>query len=116
MRYRIAAATEVAFTATTHDIADPDADGREAYYLLSVAAGSTTCTITKGTTAALGAGAVPATPAGHLAVGYVKVAHDGTAIFDASTDLLSATHLVDTYVDYPAYDPDDIHEDLNYNE
>lgn len=99
--YRIAAG-EVAFTATTHDIADPDADGREAIYVLSVPAAATAPTITKGTTAALLAAVAPATPAGHVKIGEVKVAHNGSAIFDASTDLLSAAHLTDTYTDEPA--------------
>lgn len=94
MRYKIAAG-EVAFTATTHDIADPDAAGREAIYVLS--ASGTAVTITKGATAALLAAVAPATPAGEIYLGQVKVAHDGTAIFDASTDLLDAAHLTDTY-------------------
>jgi hypothetical protein len=95
---QLIAAAEVAFTATTHDIADPDAAGREAIYVLSVNAAGTV-TITKGSDAALGAAVAPATPAGEVKMGEVKVAHDGSAIFDASTDLLSAAHLTDTYTD-----------------
>lgn len=102
MRYRIAAG-EVAFTETTHDIADPDADPQEAVYLLSVTHGSTAPTITKGTTAAAGAGAAPATPAGHLAIGSVRIQHDGSAVFTATTDLLSAAHITDTYTDVTPY-------------
>lgn len=103
MRYRIAADTEHAFTATTHDIADPDAAGREAIYVFSVTAGSTACTITKGADAALGAAVAPATPAGHVKVGEVKIAHDGSAIFDATTDDLDAAKLTVTYTDSTPY-------------
>ncbi len=102
MRFRIAA-SEVAFTATTHDIADPDAAPREAIYVLSASAGASAPTITKGTTAAANAAVAPATPAGHVKFGEVKVQHDGSAIFDASTDLLSAAHLTDTYTSETPY-------------
>lgn len=115
MRYRIAADTEHAFTATTHDIADPDSNGREAIYVFSVAAGATACTITKGDDAALGAGVAPATPAGHVKVGEVKVAHNGSAIFDATTDLLSAAHLTDTYTDSTHYTAALVSKVLDYN-
>jgi hypothetical protein len=101
-RTRIAAG-EVAFTATTHDVADPDASGREITYLLSMTTGGSTPTITAGTIAALGASAAPATPAGHVVLGTVKVAHDGTAIFDATTDELDEAHLTDTYTPATAY-------------
>jgi hypothetical protein len=89
---------ETAFTDTTHDIADPDTAGREAVFVLSVAQGGT-ITITKGSDAALGAGVAPATPAGEVKMGEVLVAHDGSAIFNANTDLLSAAHITDTYTD-----------------
>ena len=92
------AAGETAFTATTHDIADPDADPREAIFLLSIDnAGAHT--ITKGADAAADAAVAPSVPAGEEEVGQVLIQHDGTAIFDASTDLLSASHLTVTYTD-----------------
>lgn len=97
MRYKVAAG-EVAFTATTHDIADPDTNPREAIYVLSVNAAGTV-TITKGADAAADAAVAPATPAGEVKLGEVKIQHNGSAIFDASTDLLSAAHLTDTYTD-----------------
>lgn len=90
------AAGEVAFTATTHDIADPDADPREAIYVLSVAQGGAV-TITKGADAAEDAAEAPATPAGEVKLGEVKVQHDGTAIFDATTNELDAAHLTATF-------------------
>jgi hypothetical protein len=102
MRYRIAAG-EVAFTATTHDITDPDTDPREAVYVLSVAAGATSVTITKGTTAAEDAAVAPSTPAGHVKVGEVLIQHDGSAVFDATTTELDAAHLTVTYTDEDAF-------------
>lgn len=93
-------AGEEAFTATTHDIADPDSDPRESWYVLSVNA-SGTITTTKGTTAAEDAAVKPVAPVDEVIVGYVKIQHDGTAIFDATTDLLSASHLTVTYEDAP---------------
>jgi hypothetical protein len=96
-RIRIAAG-EVAFTATTHDIADPDANPREAIYVISTAVAGTV-TITKGDTAAGDAAVAPSTPANHIKLGEVKVRHDGTAIFDASSDALNAAHLTVTYTD-----------------
>lgn len=91
------AAGEVAFTPTTHDIADPDTDPREAIYVLSIAEGETAPTITKGATAAAGAAVAPATPANEIKLGEVLVQHDGSAIFDASTDDLDAAHLTVTF-------------------
>lgn len=90
---------EVAFTATTHDI-EADADeAREACYLLSLDA-SGTATITMGEVAGPGLSTVPATPANQAAIGYVKLSvAAGSTDFDASTDLLDAAHITDTYVD-----------------
>lgn len=89
---------EVAFTATTMDIAANAASVQEAVYLLSLAADGT-ATITKGTTAA-GAGnaAIPATPASNVAIGYARIAvAAGATPFDASTDELDAAHLTVAY-------------------
>ena len=81
---------EVAFTATTHDVAD----GSTAFYVLSLN-GSGTCTITKGADdAALSTITVPADNA---VIGYLSIAASG-AIFDATSDDLDAVHLTVTYV------------------
>lgn len=93
---KAAVAAGTAFTATTHDIADPTALPREAIYVLSVAVGGT-ITITKGADAAAGAAVAPATPANEVKLGEVLIQHDGTAIFDATTDQLDAAHLTVTY-------------------
>ena len=90
---------EVAFTATTHDIAPNALTVREACYLITLAANGTP-TITKGTTAT-GAGnaTVPATPSGGTPIGYVRIAVAAGALpFDATTDALNAAHLTVTYV------------------
>ena len=92
------AAAEPAFTATTHDIADPDSAGREAIYLL-LAARNGTVTIVKGTDAVLGAGLDPAITADTVCFARVKINHDGTAIFDATTNPLNAAHLTVAYLD-----------------
>jgi hypothetical protein len=91
---------EVAFTATTHDIADPDALPREAIFVLSIAQGGTV-TITKGSDALAGAAVAPATPANECKMGEVLIQHNGTAVFDATTDDLDAAHLTVTYTDEP---------------
>lgn len=99
---KTAVSAGTAFTATTHDIADPDAAGREAIYVLSIAAGGA-ITITKGTTAALGAAVAPATPPNEVKLGEVLIAHDGSAIFDATTNDLDAAHLTVTYTSSAPY-------------
>ena len=96
MELKASVAAGTAFTATTHDIADPDAAGREALYVLSIATGGT-ITITKGADAALAAAVRPAVPAGEIDLGQVLVAHDGSAVFNATTDALTAAHLTVTY-------------------
>ena len=84
-------AGEVAFTATTHDIAS----GYGAVYNVYLN-GSNAVTILKGTATLLGTGAVcPATPAGGLKIGEVKIVT--TALFDATTTLLDAETVTDTY-------------------
>lgn len=85
-------AAETAFTATTHDIAD----GYGAVYNIYLDKDNA-IKILKGTATLLGTGAVcPATPEGGLKIGEVKVVTAG-AIFDASTTLLSADTVTDTY-------------------
>jgi hypothetical protein len=89
------AGAETAFTATAHDIAD----GYEAIYVVSLKLSDDSIVLTKGTaveTADPSVAVAPATPTGHLKLGEVKVATDG-AIFDASTTLLSAATVTDTY-------------------
>lgn len=82
---------EVAFTATTHDVAS----GNECVFNIYLV--DTTVTILKGTETLIGGGAVcPATPEGGLKVGEVKI-ESHNALFDATTTLLSATTVVDTY-------------------
>jgi hypothetical protein len=90
------ASTETAFTATTHDIAD----GYEAIFNVYLDEDNT-ITLLKGTEVATAVPAVsvcPDTPSGGLKIGEVKVATDGAA-FDASTTLLSAGTVTDTYTD-----------------
>jgi len=82
---------EVAFTATTDDIAS----GYGAVYNIYLDA-SNTVKILKGTATLLGAGAeCPATPAGGFKIGEVKIVT--TALFDATTTLLDAETVTDTY-------------------
>lgn len=89
---------EVAFTATTHDIAASASVVREAVYAVCVDAAGTV-TLVKGTESS-GAGTAlwPAAPTDKAVVGGVRVAvAAGATPFDASTDLLSAGHITDTY-------------------
>lgn len=84
---------EVAFTATTHDIAD----GYEAIFLVYL--DGTTVKLLKGTAVEIADPSVavcPDTPAGMLKLGEVKVSTDG-ALFDAGTTFLSATEVTDVY-------------------
>lgn len=86
------ASTETDFTATTHDLAD----GTGAVYNIYLN-GSNAITILKGTATTGGVGAVcPATPAGGMKIGEVKIVVSG-AIFNATTDDLDASHITDTY-------------------
>lgn len=91
---------EVAFTATTMDIAASTSVAREACYLLSLDA-SGNATITMGDIASgAGNGVVPATPADQCPIGYVRIrVAAGSTPFDATTDDLDAAHLTCTYVD-----------------
>lgn len=98
--FKSKATAEVTFTATTHDITADSSLVQEAVYLVSLQADGTPI-ITMGTVAS-GAGnaLIPSTPAGETAIGYLRLAvAAGSTDFDASSDLLSAGHLTDTYVD-----------------
>lgn len=86
------ASTETAFTATTHDIAD----GKGAIYLVYLDS-TNTIKLLMGTATTGGTGAVcPATPAGGLKIGEVKIVTAG-AVFDATTTELDAATVTDTY-------------------
>lgn len=93
----LVAAAEVAFTATTHDIADGYTN---MYVLVTDSAG--TVTVHMGTAAANAtgiAGVVPPTiPANTAVIGVVTVSTTG-ALFDATTTLLSAGTVTDLYYD-----------------
>ena len=90
------ATAEIAFTATTHDLAD----GEEAYYYLTINA-SGTVTVTMGTeaTTASGGATLDWSEAGSgTIIGAVHIATSGAA-FDASTTELDAATVTDTYYD-----------------
>ena len=88
---------EVAFTATTHDIAANASTVQEAYYVLTLNS-SGTPTITKGATANTGAGLLPTPPANEAVIGYVRIrVAAGATSFDASTDELDEAHLTVAY-------------------
>lgn len=91
-------AAEVAFTATTHDIAPHASLVREAVYLVSLNS-SNAGVITKGTeSSGAGTAQVPDTPNGQTAIGTVRIAvAAGATPFDATTDALNAGHLTVTY-------------------
>lgn len=90
---------EVAFTATTHDIAAVSTAARGAWYLLSLDADGTPAW-TMGTVANTLLAKLPAPPAiGNTVIGAVKVeVAAGSTGFDASTDLLDAGHLTVRYL------------------
>jgi hypothetical protein len=95
-----ASSAEVAFTATTHDI-PADADSiQEACYLLCIDA-SDALTLHMGAISSTDGGALlPEIPAGLTPLGYLRLqVAAGATDFNASTDLLSAGHLTDTFVD-----------------
>lgn len=88
---------EIAFTATTHDIAPNAGAAQERWYVLSII-GDGTVTITAGTAGAVGAGTYPATPAGGTPIGLVRIEiAAGSTPFDASSDDLDAAHITDDY-------------------
>lgn len=91
---------EVAFTATTMDIAPDGATVQEAVYALSLD-GSGTATITMGAIATgTGNAKVPAIPKAQALIGYVRIAvAAGATPFDATSDDLDAAHLTVTYTD-----------------
>lgn len=90
---------EVAFTATTHDIAPHATLVQEAVYTVSLQADGTPV-LTMGTiSSGSGTALIPAAPAGEAVIGYVRIAvAAGATPFDASSDDLDAAHITDTYV------------------
>ena len=101
------ATAEVAFTATTHDITASATTVQEAMYLLSFSDISGTPVLTMGEIATGSGNAVlPEIPAANTPIGAVRVAvAAGSTNFDASTDLLSAGHITDTFYSYGYLSP-----------
>ena len=103
---------EVAFTATSDDIAASASVVREAVYLVVVDSAGTV-SLFKGTeSSGSGTALWPECPTDKACVGAVRVAvAAGSTPFDASTDLLSAGHITDTYYNTTC-SPTDIGETL----
>jgi hypothetical protein len=93
---------EVAFTATTMDIAPSATLVQEAMYLLTFSAVDGTPVLTMGTiSSGAGTAVLPAIPAASTPVGAVRVAvAAGATLFNATTDSLAAGHLTVTYYNY----------------
>lgn len=90
---------EIAFTATTHDIAPSLTVAQAAWYALTLDKDGT-ATITKGASARTTLATLPEIPTTGTLIGAVKVVVAvGATGFDASTDNLDASHLTTTYVD-----------------
>jgi len=90
------ASSEIAFTATTHDIAD----GYTNIFNVEVPAGTNgTLVLTIGTAALIGSDPTPAAvTAAHALLGTVQVSASGDT-FDASTDSLAETWITAVYTD-----------------
>jgi len=95
-----ASSAEVAFTATTHDI-EADADTvQEACYLLCIDAADALTLHMGAIATGAGNALLPEIPTDLTPLGYLRLqVAAGATDFDASTDLLSAAHLTDTFVD-----------------
>ncbi len=92
---------EVAFTATTHDIAAHATLVQEAMYMVMLAADGTPSLVMGAIASGSGAAVLPERPATGTPIGAVRVAvAAGATPFDASTDLLSAGHITDTYYNF----------------
>lgn len=91
---------EVAFTATTHNIANNAASIQEAVYVVSLAADGTPKLTMGAIATGAGNAVIPACPAGEAPIGHIRVAvAAGATLFNASTDELDAAHLTVTYTD-----------------
>lgn len=90
--------SEVAFTATTHDIPASASTVREAVYLVEVDSAGTVTLKMGEISSGAGTAVWPAASTDKACVGAVRVAvAAGSTPFDASTDLLSASHITDTF-------------------
>jgi len=99
--FKSKATAEVAFTATTHDIAAHATLVQEAMYLVMLAADGTPSLVMGAIASGSGNAKLPERPATGTPIGAVRVAvAAGATIFDASTDLLSAAHITDTFYSY----------------
>jgi hypothetical protein len=97
---------EIAFTATTHDIAASTSAVQEACYLLCLDAAGTGSLVMGTIASGSGNAKWPSHPGNLTPVGGVRVAvAAGATSFDASTDLLSATHITDTYYSFGYFAP-----------
>lgn len=98
--YKSKATADIAFTATSHDIAADGAAVQERVYAVSLD-GAGTYTLTAGVIASgAGNGAKPQAPEGEALVGYIRVAVDaGATPFNATTDNLDASHLTVSFED-----------------
>lgn len=103
---------EVAFTATTDDIAASASAVREAIYLVVVDAAGTVSLFKGDEASGSGNAQWPACPTDKACVGAVRIAvAAGSTPFDATTDLLSASHITDTYYNL-AFSPADAGQTL----
>lgn len=100
--YTFPAAQEVAFTATTHDIAADASTVQERIYLVCLDAAGAATLIAGEQGSGSGSAKLPEwadIPATVCPVGYVKLAiAAGSTDFDATTDELDEAHITDTYV------------------
>ncbi len=104
--FRSRAAVEVAFTATTHDIAASATSVREACYLLCLDSAGNGSLIKGVEASGSGNAKWPDHPGNLTPVGGVRVAiAAGATPFDATTDLLSATHITDTFYSFGYWGP-----------
>lgn len=89
---------EVAFTATTHDIPASASAVQEAVYAVEVDAAGTVTLKMGAISSGSGTALWPAASTDKAVIGGVRVAvAAGSTPFDASTDLLSAGHITDTF-------------------
>jgi hypothetical protein len=99
--FKSKATAEVAFTATTHDIPADANDPQEAMYLVMLASDGTPSLVMGDIATGSGEAKLPERPATGTPIGAVRVeVAAGATDFDASTDLLSAAHITDTYYSF----------------
>lgn len=94
-------AAEVAFTATTHDIAANADSVQERVYLVCIDASGTLSVVAGDVSSGANTAEIPERPSGVTVLGYLRLAvAAGSTSFDASSDDLDAAHLTDTYVNF----------------